>query len=59
MRELTPSHVFYGGKLVALYHRPPVSRGKVKVNLMKYYDMNLSTTDIVCEEVCVKAEESI
>ena len=21
---------------------------------MKYYDMNLSTTDIVCEEVCVK-----
>ena len=21
---------------------------------MKYYDMKLSTTDIVCEEVCVK-----
>lgn len=33
---------------------PPVSQGKVKVNLMKYYDMNLSTTDIVCEEVWVK-----
>ena len=85
LRELTPSHVFYGGKLVAQDGRllaeiedksyplesansvhvrkltpedftihPPVSQGKVKVNLMKYYDMNLSTTDIVCEEVWVK-----
>ena len=85
LRELTPSHVFYAGKLVAQEGRllaeiedksyplesansvhvrklaaedftihPPVSQGKVKVNLMKYYDMNLSTTDIVCEEVWVK-----
>lgn len=30
LRELTPSHVFYGGKLVALYHAPARIPGKGK-----------------------------
>ena len=30
LRELTPSHVFYGGKLVALYHPPARIPGKGK-----------------------------
>lgn len=85
LRELNPSHVFFGGRLVAENGRllaeiedrsyaletansvhirelsaddftihAPVAEGTVKVNLMKYWDMNLSTTDIVCEEVPVR-----
>lgn len=85
LRELTPSHVYFGGRLVALEGKllaeiedksypletansvhvrklteddftihAPAADGTVKVNLMKYWDMNLSTTDIMCEEVPVK-----
>ena len=34
--------------------RAPVQDGKVKVTVMTYYDLNLSSTEAVCEELPVK-----
>lgn len=85
LRELRPSHVFFGGKLTAedgkllagiedrayalesvnsvhikelteddFTIHAPVSEGSVSVNLMKYRDMNLSATDVACEQIPVR-----
>lgn len=84
LTRLVPSHVFYGGRLVARDGRllaeirdqtyeleqhssihikelsaadftifAPKNASAVRVNLMKYYDLELSMTDVACEELPV------
>ena len=64
-RQLKPSHVFFGGKLVGqdgkllakvedFEIKANIEEGFVKVNLMKYNDLLLSNTELTTEELPVK-----